>query len=358
MEVFSNTLTEKRKAFGEILEITTSHSLHVALSALGASIQKIAVKNQTGEETPLVLGFEDPIYYQKLCCYAGATLGPNAGRIRGGRLPDCQLACNDGANQLHGGLPNLSAKLWDIHSVSSGHDAAVISMRTEQPDGLCGYPGNRRYEVCYTIEDTNWITIEYTAYTDRPTYINLSNHTYWNLSGHFEKSACHQKLRIFSNNVCQNDTEHLPADIIPVQGTVFDFRKSRTMKNAKNFRQNSQLQMAHGYNHAFLLNKNQAGRNLRGISRVPQLKPACILTDPASGRTLRIFTDAEALVVYSGGFLEAGMPLLCGQRSVPSCAVALEAQDIPDVMHLLPEYYRLTTPEAPFHRTIRFQLII
>lgn len=343
-----------------IYEMTTRRGLAVSVMTLGAAIRTVTVRDDNGTVLPIALGFEDPARYQDNPCYAGVTLGPNAGRIRGSALPagdHClPLTSNDGPHQLHGGPHSLSGQLWQTESAECRIDSASILLSATQPDGLDGYPGNRVYHARYTLEDTGWLTIEYRAVTDRPTYINMSSHTYWNLSGDFTKSALEQHLTIAANNVCINDPEHLPTDIIPVTGTAFDFTKSRTICTAISAADGisrAQLDNSNGYNNAYILSKNETYRSLRTARRPQSLSSACILTDNPSGRTLKLYTDAPALVLYTGGYIPEGLPLLGGATSTPSCAIALEAQDLPDIMHLLPEYYQLTVPEQPFQRTIR-----
>jgi aldose 1-epimerase len=347
-----------------VYDMTTSLGMTVSVMALGAAIQKVAVRDESGREHPVALGFENMEPYESCICYAGATLGPNAGRIGEALLPVgpqiYELSKNDGKNQLHGGVNSLSSRLWQVTSVASCLESASILLSAVQPDGLDGYPGNRAYQVKYTLEDTNWLTIDYTAVTDIPTYINMSNHTYWNLSGDFSVSGLEQEIQIYANNVCINNKDHLPSDIIPAADTVFDFRSSRQLlsriRSAKTPVCKEQLSIGRGYNNAYILNRNQTYRPLRFAKRPGELKKACILRDKKTGRTLEMMTDAPALILYSGGFLPYGMALCGGASSFASCAIALEAQDIPDVMHLLPDNYRLTTPEQPFCRTIRYHI--
>lgn len=291
--------------------------------------------------------------------YAGRTLAPNAGRIRGGALMICSrkhsLAPNDGQNQLHGGKHNLSFTDWDIEELEEAPDYVKLSFTATQPDGLDGFPGNRRYHVRYIIEDTNWIRIEYRAESDQPTYVNLSNHTYWNLAGSEWVpeigAGLRQELEIAANNVVLNDTASLPADIIPVAGTAFDFRvpvSLRHMLDSEILRDRTsieQFQTGRGYNNAYVLTRADLRRHLRGVRHEEPLKKACTLRDPVSGHQLTMMTDTSALVLYSGGFLPT-----------PSSHIALEAQDIPDVSHLLPERMTLTTPEKAFYREIRFKI--
>ena len=191
----------------------------------------------------------------------------------------------------------------------------------------------------------------------------MSNHTYWNLSGDFSSSALDETLTVFANNVCLNNEEHIPVEIIPIARTIFDFSSPASLKSRLDFlpreeklrsRCRRQISIARGYNHAFILSRDQTSRNFRSL---PQpVRKACILSDPVSGHSITLYTDAPALVVYSGGFLDDSIGFSDGTHSCPSCAIALEAQDVPDSPHVLPEHFSITTPEHPFERTIRIQI--
>ena len=375
----------KEKELMNLYDLTCSSRLTVSILPLGATIQKIALREKNGQEIPLALSFADIQPYETTVCYAGTTLGPNAGRLRGARLPilgkEYVLSENENGSQLHGGRHNLSSTLWNVDSVTDHVDsvtgaktASSILLSAAQPDGLDGYPGNRRYQVRYTLADPGILTMEYTAWTDVPTYINLSNHTYWNLSGDFTKPALDQELAVYADQVCVNDENHLPVNLVPVAGTPFDFRKARRLSSAIHSASDpmsqKQLETGHGYNHAYLLRAqgpdlkkpcgagpHTTGASPAGVSPDKELSPACLLKDPASGRAVEVFTDAPGIVLYSGGYLPAGLPLSGGQRSIPSCAVALEAQELPDAPRLFPDAYRITLPEKPFHRVIQYRIM-
>lgn len=344
----------------------TSNGLRVELSTLGAAIQNIALDfkyNKDGNAPDwrsIVLSYPDDESLHSSGSYAGRTLAPNAGRIREGKLNINghihTLAPNEGQHQLHGGKHALSFMDWEMDEMMEAADYVRLRFTTQQPDGLDGFPGNRRYHVDYKIEDTNWIFIEYRVETDRPTYVNLSNHTYWNLCGLEPQpvpgSGLLQELEIAAHNVVLNDAASLPSEILPVAGTSFDFRAPvslQHMLDSEVLRDRSstqQFQTGRGYNNAYILTRADLRRHLRSIHHVEALKKACTLRDPVSGHQMTMMTDAPALVLYSGGFL-----------SCPSSCIALEAQDIPDVGNLLPERMKLTTPEAPFHREIRFKIM-
>lgn len=397
-EILADSENEFRKRYRSI----TSSSMMVELSTFGAAIQNIALRDERGWRS-IVLSYPSE---DALCAsgsYAGRTLAPNAGRIRGGALDICgrkhSLAPNDGQNQLHGGKHNLSFTDWAVEELEEAPDYVKIGFTATQPDGLDGFPGNRRYHVRYIIEDTSWIRIEYRAESDQPTYVNLSNHTYWNLAGSkwipedvyqwrplsegrvtdggmdlrhmFEDAETEagaglrmsegaetavgaglcQELEITANNVVLNDAASLPADLIPVAGTPFDFRVPVTLQHMldseilRDRTSTEQFQTGRGFNNAYVLTRADLRRHLRGVRHEEPLKKACTLRDPVSGHQMTMMTDATALVLYSGGFLPT-----------PGSHIALEAQDIPDVSNLLPERMTLTTPETPFHREIRFKI--
>lgn len=356
-------------------DIITSSGLSLSLFSIGASIQKIAFKNQKwydhsgteGNELPITLSSDHLDFYRRCPCYAGATLAPNAGRISGSSIrlgsETIPLTPNENRHQLHGGPHNLSNQNWETEFVRQDYDSVSIGFSSSLADGIDGYPGNRIFHTEYTLEDSGWLTIKYHASTDRPTYINMSNHTYWNLSGDFSLPALDETLTVFANNVCLNNEEHIPEEIIPVGRTVFDFTSPASLKSRLDFLPRDekiraccrrQISIARGYNHAFILNRDQTSRRFRSL---PQpVKKACILSDCVSGHSITLYTDAPALVVYSGGFLDDSMELPDGTHSCPSCAIALEAQDLPDSPHLLSDHFSVTTPDHPFERTIRIQI--
>lgn len=351
MQTAIRNFPQRNPSYYPLYTMEGDNRLTISILPLGAVIQKIAVFDERGQEIPLALGFPEPEPYASLTCYAGAALGPNAGRIRGGRLSlpgeECALVPNDGGNQLHGGPHSLSSQLWTVEDFFCQGDTASLLLYAAQPHGLDGWPGNRSCRVRYTLTDDGRFTIEYEARTDRPTYFNLSDHTYWNLSGEFGRTALAQELTIRAGQVCINDAEHLPVGLVPVDRTAFDFRQGCTLEGAASAASDpvslEQLAIARGFNHAYLLDG------------APGLKSACVLRDPRSGREMELWTDAPGVVLYSGGFLPFGMELSGGQCSSPSCAIALEAQDLPDGSRLHPPAFRPTLPGEIWRRTIQYR---
>jgi aldose 1-epimerase len=376
--------TIKSRAY---FRIFTSSGMQVTLGTYGAAIEDIALPftdHAVGRDCPasadrsefrhsIVLKEADEAALLRSGSYAGRTLAPNAGRISRSALNiegHCyMLMPNEGQNQLHGGPHNLAHVDWEVESQEQAPDSVRITFTAEQADGVDGYPGNRKYRVEYSVEDTGWIRVKYHAESDQATYINMSNHTYWNLtvpeilqkqaadgSKEYQADPCQgsglrQELEISANNVVLNDDQSLPRDIIPVSGTAFDFRTPAViahMLHSEILRDDitdRQFLIGRGYNNAYILTRANLNRRVRGVKREDALKKACTLLDPVSGHKMIMMTDAPALVLYTGGYLD-----------VPSSYIALEAQDIPDVGNLLPERMQITDPEHPFHREIRYRI--
>lgn len=332
------------------IKMETDSGMAAVISSLGASLTRLLVpSSETGRRESVVLSLADPAGYAENPFYAGAVLGPNAGRIRNARLtlPESlqtglpensqegfpassqegfqrifPLTTNDGLHNLHGGRSPVSFADWNIVETGTENGCARLVLETVLSDGQDGFPGNRRIRASYTLSEEGVLSLHFWAVTDRPTYLNLSHHGYWNLSGDFSRSACDQHLSIAASRYIANDTEHLPAEICPVSHSPFDFRTSVSLRQRQSScADHPQLKNANGYNNGFLL-------------QTPDGAPAAALSDPQSGRTLRLFTDAPCLVLYSGGYL-AGGPAVLGKEgtAIPAsngCALALEAQDYPD----------------------------
>lgn len=237
---------------------------------------------------------------------AGATLAPYAGRIAGGRLrigrQTVQLSVNEGSNQLHGGDGALWRRLWRCQGRQEGADYQEISFCAEAKDGQDGFPGNRRFTAVYRLHHDQRLELTLTAVTDRPTRVNLSNHAYFNLSGDFSRSVSGHLLELRAQQVYLNDAAFLPCGCVAPPPEL-DYALPRAVGGAQG---GMQREGARGLNHCYVL------------SAQPD-QPAATLTEPVSGRRLRLYTDQPCVTVYSGGFLPE-----------PGCAIALEAQEHPE----------------------------
>lgn len=333
-----------------LLSLTCKDSFQVTLNSIGASIRSIGYTDSAEKFKNIALSFASDSDYTGNTLYAGATLGPCAGRISNGWLSlpakKYHLTRNEkNRHCLHSGIHSVSFINWTLVSVREEDTCAEALFQCTLPDCCDGFPGNRTFSVSYLLNEAHELTVRYRAVSDKTTYFNMSNHSYFNLSGNFEESVYDHLLQIHAHSYIYNDDEFIPEGIAPVENSPFDFRKPVSLtRQMKAFSDNAQLTVSHGYNHAFLLNKN---------NELPQL----VFTSPDSAKKLFISSDAPCVVVYSGGFIESGLPLSGNQISCPGCAAAFEFQDYPDAPgnHGFPFHY--TEAGKEWTRYIKYSFV-
>ena len=365
-------LCRKEQTAAPKIYLLENEYLKIALSDAGAAVKEIHPKKNGAVLGNITMGISDYDLYGSDPTYSGAVLGPAAGRIAGGRLNisgnEYSLSLNDcGLHHIHGGFHCLSRMLWKPES----HTDTELCLTAALPDGEEGYPGNRRFRARYRLMD-NRLCLSLTAVSDKDTFFNLSSHTYFDLDS-FRCSGLLQSLCIDADKVVYNTPEHIPESLESVVGTAFDFRNPISlMKQLERYKGCRQTELARGYNHAFVLNKTSSllpeasaavsrGADI-GITSSPyagtDTKPAAELCSHDAAIRLRLYTDAPCLVVYSGGFIDKGLPLDPGLETSESCAIALEAQDIPDApnQHFLP--YHITRAGDIYERNIMYEIIV
>jgi aldose 1-epimerase len=289
--------------------------IRCTLSDFGAAFETVRVRDGAGRLVPVALSRENFHPGQTNRGMAGRSVGPCCGRVAEGAIEidgqRLRLTPNEGPNHIHGGPGGVGSRIWQGERLSPTRVRFALAL----PDGLDGYPGNRRIEAEYTLSGRT-LRVRYTAVTDRPTWIGLTNHVYWDLSGRFDGAALDQSLQIAAESVVFNGPGHLPQAVRPAEGP-FDFRAPRSLRSGMGVDpDHPQLALGRGYNNAFLLDDSLTKR--MGCS--------ARLTSPDSGLGLCLRTNQPALVLYSGGFLGGG--------ATPGCAVAMEAQHVPDPFHL------------------------
>ncbi len=295
-----------------------SKNLWLNFCSTGAGIRWIKMLSGDSMFQNIALSFLGENLWKQNQLYAGATLAPAAGRIKDGILPIGEqsfiLSRNEnGVTHLHGGFHNLSFQKWTVTGFLPGK---CITFSSLLPEGMDGYPGNRSFHVTYHYSDST-LTIQQKAFTDHPTYINMSNHTYYNLNG-FTCSGLDQYLYIRSHRVILNDCLQLPAGETDIKDTEFDFSEYRIIqKQIEAFPGSGQLALSQGYNHCFLL--TEPG---------DMSSPAYSLMSADRKRSIDFYTDAPALIFYSGGYIRNNLRILSDNdtavQSFPGCAVALE----------------------------------
>ena len=223
----------------------------------------------------------------------GATIGRYANRIGKSTFildgKKYELTPNDGRNHLHGGIHGFNRIIWKAKA-SSNEDKATLILKHQSKDGEEGYPGNVDVTVTFTLNNTNELNIAYHATTDKPTIVNLTNHSYFNLAGEGNGDISRHLLEINADYYTPKDKEHISTgEILPVADTIFDFRKPTPMGK---WADNIQLKWGRGYGHNWILNKNSMKR-----------KFAVKVIEPNCGRVMEIFTEDPGLVFYSGNGL-------------------------------------------------------
>lgn len=314
-------------------------SICCVLSSLGASLVGLTYLGPGGSRQVALspvshrTGGEDP-------SLAGRTVGPCCGRVRDARMflngREYLLDANENGNHLHGGIRGAAVRHWKLLESNARHAGFALAL----PDGEGGYPGNRRIRVDYALED-DALSVRYSAATDASSWLCLTNHAYWDLSGRFDGTAMEQALEIPASRAVFNDEHHLPVSIRAVDGTPFDFRVPASPASMMaRHPGHPQLAIARGFNNALLLDKDAPF--------------AARLTAPDESLRMTMETDYPALVFYSGGFLGQDT-MLEGGPAVPGAALALEAQSLPDPFHLpgaIPEPF---LPGIPWSHFIRWR---
>jgi aldose 1-epimerase len=305
----------------ESFTLRNAHGIEVRAITYGAVIVSLRVPDRAGKFDDVVLGHDDLAGYLRQPSYFGAVVGRYGNRIAKGRFTldgkTYTLATNNGPNHLHGGLKGFDKVVWKSESASTP-DGASVTFRYTSPDGEEGYPGTLSARVTYTLTDRDELTFEYAATTDKPTVVNLTQHSYFNLTGGKTDILGHQ-LTLDADRFTPVDATLIPTGkLAPVSGTPFDFRKP-TAIGARIGQDDEQLRFGGGYDHNFVVNRTGEG-----------LVHAARVVDPVSGRTLDIQTTEPGVQFYSGNFLDGTVTGKGGVVYKKRWALCLETQHFPD----------------------------
>ena len=316
-EDFQATVGDKTT---ELVTLKNKNGMEVAVTNFGGRIVSIMVPNRAGEMVDVVLGFDNINDYQTIPTDFGASIGRYANRINQGRFTldgvEYQLPQNNFGHCLHGG-PN--GWQYSIYTVASKSENQVV-LTLLSPDGEEQFPGTVNAEVTYTLTDENAIDIAYKATTDKPTIINMTNHSYFNLTGSPENKILEDVLQINASNFTPVDATYMTTgEIAPVEGTPMDFLTPTVIGERIDNFDYEQLKNGNGYDHNWVLDTE------RDITR-----PAAVLYSPASGIEMTLYTDEPGVQVYTGNFLDGTVTgkkgIVYGQRT----GICLETQKYPD----------------------------
>ncbi len=303
-----------------LFTLANAHGMQVTISTLGGTITGIRVPDRNGKIGDVVLGFDEASGYQspaflKSGPYFGALIGRYGNRIKGGQFAlgghAYTLAKNNGPNALHGGKKGFDKMIWDA---TPGRSAAgqTLTLHLLSKDGEEGYPGNLAVTVAYTLTDDSALRIDYTATTDQPTVLNLTNHAYFNLNHGASKDVLAHVVTLPADRYTVVDATLIPTgELRPVKGTPFDFTAPHAIGERIG-------QVPGGYDHNWVLNA------------APGPHPAATVYDPASGRTLEVSTDQPGVQFYTGNFLDGSLKGHGGTVYGQHAGFCLETQHFPD----------------------------
>ncbi|MER6155628.1 aldose epimerase family protein [Streptomyces sp. NPDC001868] len=319
-----------KELFGKLADGTEIHrwslengGTRLKVLSYGGIVQSLEIPDRDGRYANVSLGFDTVEDYVSGSPYFGALIGRYGNRIGAGRFTldgeTYELSVNDGDNSLHGGTDGFDRVVWDVEPFTDGPDVGLRLTRTSA-DGEMGYPGTLDVTVAYTLTERGEWRIDYEATTDRATVVNLTNHVYWNLAGEGGGSVHGHELTIAAARYTPVDSGLIPTgEPADVTGTPFDFRAGKTI--GEDLRANDrQLLYAKGFDHNWVLDK--------GATTEPEW--IATLTDPVSGRTLRISTTEPGLQFYSGNFLDGTLVGPAGRAYRQGDALCLETQHFPD----------------------------
>ena len=302
------------------ITLSNSHQMEIDVIPYGGIITAVRVPDRQGEIANVVLGFSTPELYQtKNSPFFGAIIGRYGNRI--GRSAFAiegttyTVGGNEGLNSLHGGHKGFDKQLWKAKHVDNRIELSYFS-----PDNEEGYPGNLMVTVVYTLSPDNALRIDYHATTDKPTIVNLTNHSYFNLAGQGSGDVYDHRVLINADSYTPVDKTLIPTgEILPVAGTPFDFRTSKPV-GADIRSTHPQMLIGCGYDHNFVLNRpNNSGMVL-----------AARVHEPQSGRVMEVLTTEPGMQFYSGNFLNGSLAGSGGTTYRQSSGMCFETQHFPD----------------------------
>jgi aldose 1-epimerase len=303
--------------------LSNSHGMAAQIITYGGIVTSLQVPDRAGNMANVVLGYPQIDGYVTDTSYFGATIGRYSNRIAKGRftLNDIaySLPTNDGPNSLHGGSKGFNKRIWQAKEarVSEGPG---LTLSYTSPDGEEGYPGTLSVEVTYRVTEQNELRIDYSAKTDKTTVVNLTHHSYFNLSGEGTGDILGHQLEIMADRYTPVDATLIPTgELAPVVGTPFDFTKSKTI--GANIREgHPQIVIGRGYDHNFVL---------RGSTNDGPMLAARV-QEPKTGRVMEVYTTEPGIQFYSGNFLNGTVVGTNGHIYRQGDGFCLETQHFPD----------------------------
>jgi aldose 1-epimerase len=350
----------QKQAFGktedgqraDMYTLTNKNGVEAAITNYGGTVVSLQVPDRLGKLADVVLGYDNVSGYADGKANLGAIVGRYGNRIAHGKFElggaSYTLARNNGENHLHGGIQGFNKRLWTAKDESGGAGPA-LELNYVSKDGEEGYPGNLSVRVVYTLTSDNELKIDYSATTDKPTILNLTNHSYFNLAGEGNGDILQHQLMIDADRFTPVDATLIPTgELRKVKGTPFDF-STPTAIGARINEDDEQLKFGKGYDHNWVL---AAGKT--GASEL-ELALAARLYEPQSGRVLEVWTTEPGVQFYSGNFLNANVRGKGGKVYDFRSALCLETQHFPDSPNHPGFPSTVLTPGRHYHSTTVFK---
>jgi aldose 1-epimerase len=294
----------------------------VQLISYGATLFSVQAPDHRGKREEITLGFNSLEGYLNPHPYFGSTVGRVANRIAGGRFTldgkTYELSCNDGRNHLHGGEKGFHRAVWASAPFQRLGVGGVL-FTYESPDGEEGYPGTLNARVTYTLHESGILDVRFEARSDKPTIVNLSNHTYWNLKGDGRGDIKEHELTLFAEKYLPVDAELIPTgEQRPVARTPYDFRMAKTIGR-------DLAAAGSGYDNCYVLDDKVVEGPGDGLRRVARVR------EPSSGRVMEMWTSQPGVQFYSGNLL--GPLVGRGGQYLKYSAFALEPEGFPNAIN-------------------------
>jgi aldose 1-epimerase len=329
----SQRMQVSKQAFGsvggqsvDLYTLSVKGRREVQITNYGGIITSFKSPDRNGRMDNVVLGFAtlDEYVARNQNPFFGCITGRFANRIAEGRFTlddqQYQLPINSGIHSLHGGNHGFNSRIWEAAPIESD-DGIALRLRTASPDGDEGYPGEMNVQVSYTLSSTGELRIDYSATTDRPTIVNLTNHSYFNLAGEGSGSIEGHEIKLYANRFTPVDDRLIPTgEIAPVSGTPLDFTEPERI-GARIRDNDEQLVFAQGYDFNYVIDRPDGDASL---------VPAADVYEPTSGRKLSVLTTEPGVQFYTGNFLNGSFLGPSGRAYRQTDGFALETQHYPD----------------------------
>ncbi|HMO60882.1 MAG TPA: aldose epimerase family protein [Ferruginibacter sp.] len=323
--------------------LTNANGVQVKITNYGGIVTSWIIPDKNSKPGNIVLGFDSLSNYLAQPPYFGAIIGRYGNRIAKGKFAiegnSYTLAANNGVNHLHGGNKGFDKVVWE--AAPAVDSTATLTLHYLSKDGEEGYPGNLDVTVVYTLTNSNELLIEYTAQTDKPTIVNLTNHSYFNLTGDISNTILNHTLQINADKYTPVDKGLIPTgELKGVQNTPFDFLQPHTIGERI-------AKVDGGYDHNFVLSR--ASKDMELVAA---------LSDSLSGRKLEVYTTEPGLQFYSGNFLDGTIKTSNGKSINKYAGLCLETQHFPDSPNQPAFPSTVLKPGEKYHTVTKYKVLV